>query len=133
MSLIFIDNANTSITPNPTSTGASAGTPYAAEAVKRTCQDLRTRLLEFGYEMRTENGDDWCRTQGIDFWNHPEEGWAAEVTANGRKALIWQFLIGLAYAKRVSLIATFNAKMHGGEVQVPAMTFKPEALQPDLP
>jgi xanthine dehydrogenase/oxidase len=133
MSMIYIDNANTGITPNPTSTGASTGTPYAAEAVKRTCQDLRARLMEFGYEMLKENGDDWCKAQGVDFWNYKEQGWAAEVTANGRKGLIWQFLVGLAFQKRVSLLATFTAKMHGGEVPVPAMTFKPEALQPDLP
>ncbi|HEX4962397.1 MAG TPA: molybdopterin cofactor-binding domain-containing protein [Thermoanaerobaculia bacterium] len=133
MSMIYIDNVKTSVTPNPTSTGASTGTPYAAEAVKRTCQDLRTRLLEFGYEMLDENGDDWCKKQGIDFWNYKEQGWAAKVTANGRTGLIWQFLIGMAFAQRVSLVAAFNAKIHGGEVQVPAMTFKPEALQPNLP
>ena len=41
MSMIYIDNAKTNITPNPTSTGASTGTPYACEAVKQTCQQLR--------------------------------------------------------------------------------------------
>ena len=47
--------------------------------------------------------------------------------------MIWQFLIQLAFAKRVSLVAAFTAKIRGGEVPVPAMTFKPEALQPDIP
>ena len=132
MSMIFIDNVKTNVTPNPTSTGASTGTPYAAEAVKHTCQDLRMRLMDLGYQMREENGDDWCKKQGIDFWNY-KDGWATQVTTNGRTGLIWQFLVGMAFAQRVSLVAAFTAKIHGGEVQVPAMTFKPEALQPNLP
>ncbi len=135
MSMIFMDNAKTGITPNPTSTGASTGTPYACEAVKQTCQQLRARLLEFGYQMLKDEGDEWCKGQGIDFWNYTAEqgGWAVKVEANGTKAMIWQFLIQLAFAKRVSLVASFTAKIRGGSVPVPAMTFKPEALQPDLP
>lgn len=135
MSLIFIDNAKTSVTPNPTSTGASTGTPYACESVKRTCEQLRTRLMEFGYEMLKEHGDAWCKQQGIDFWNYDvkQGGWAKQVKANGRKGLIWQFLTQLAFAKRVSLVASFNAKMPGGEVQVPCMTYKPAKLQPRIP
>jgi xanthine dehydrogenase/oxidase len=133
MTMIFIDNVKTGITPNPTSSGASTGTPYACEAVKQTCQQLRTRLMEFGYQMREENGDDWCRNNGIDFWHHPEGGWAATTKVNGRKAMIWQFLVQLAYSKRVSLLASFTAKIRGGEAQVPAMTFKPEDQQPDIP
>ena len=133
MSLIYVDNVNTNVTPNPTSTGASTGTPYAAEAVKRTCQELRSRLMELASSLRDENGDAWCTQQGIDYWNHPEDGWAATVTVNGRTGLIWQNLVSMAFSLRVNLVTTFNAKIQGGEVQVPAMTFKPEALQPDLP
>ncbi len=134
MEMIFIDNANTSITPNPTSTGGSTGTPYACEAVKQTCQQLRARLMEFGYELLKDNGEDWCKAQGIDFWNYGAQGWAATVELpNKRKGMIWQFLIQIAYAKRVNLVASFTAKIHGGEVQVPAMTFKTEADQPDIP
>ena len=70
MSLIYIDNVDTGITPNPTSTGGSTGTPYAAEAVKQTCEQLRTRLMEFGYQLLKDNGDDWCKSNGIDFWNY---------------------------------------------------------------
>ncbi|MEY2498562.1 MAG: hypothetical protein QOD12_2118 [Verrucomicrobiota bacterium] len=135
MEMIFVDNVNTGITPNPTSTGGSTGTPYACEAVKQTCQQLRARLMEFGYELLKDNGEDWCKSQGIDFWNYGDQGgWAAEVEGpNKRKAMIWQFLIQIAYAKRVSLVASFTAKIHGGEVQVPAMTFKTDADQPDVP
>jgi xanthine dehydrogenase large subunit len=135
MEMIFIDNVNTGITPNPTSTGGSTGTPYACEAVKQTCQQLRARIMEFGYEMLKDNGEDWCKNQGIDFWNYGSQGgWSATVEGPfGRKAMMWQFLINMAFAKRVNLIASFTAKIHGGEVQVPAMTFKTEADQPDVP
>lgn len=134
MGMIYIDNTRTSITPNPTSTGASTGTPYAAEAVKRTCQSLRQRLTEFAYQLRNDHGDDWCRSQGIDFWNHPEKGWATPVElANGRQGLIWQFLVSVAFAHRVNLLEALTTKMHGGETQVPVMTFKPEELQPNPP
>jgi xanthine dehydrogenase/oxidase len=133
MDMIFVDDVTTAITPNPTSTGASTGTPYSCEAVKQTCQELRKRLTEFGYEQLKDNGNDWCVKQGIDFWNKGEKGWAETVEANGRRLLIWQNLIQLAYVKRVSLMATFTAKMRGGGTQVPAMTFKPQSEQPDLP
>ena len=135
MEMIFIDNANTSITPNPTSTGGSTGTPYACEAVKQTCQQLRARLMEFAYELLKDNGEDWCKNQGVDFWNYGSQGgWAATVELpGGRKGMLWQFLIQIAYQKRVNLVASFTAKIHGGEVQVPAMTFKTEADQPDIP
>lgn len=134
MEMIFIDNVNTSVTPNPTSTGGSTGTPYACEAVKQTCQQLRARLMEFGYQLLKDNGEDWCKAKGVDFWNYGAQGgWSAKVEVNGHKAMIWQFLIQIAYAKRVNLVASFTAKIHGGEVQVPAMTFKPEADQPNIP
>jgi xanthine dehydrogenase/oxidase len=133
MSLIFVDGSNTGITPNPTSTGGSTGTPYSCEAVKQTCEELRARLMDFGYRMLKENGNDWCASHHIDFWNHGERGWAAKCEVNGRTVLIWQKLIQLAYSQRVSLLATFTAKIRGGGTPVPAMTFKPEDEQPDLP
>ena len=133
MEMIYIDGVRTGITPNPTSTGASTGTPYNCEVVKQTCQDLRKRLMEFGYQMRDQYGDDWCRQQGIDFWNHGAQGWAAQVTTATRTALVWQNLVQLAYAKRVNLIASFTAKIRGGEVPIPAMTFKPMDQQPVVP
>ena len=91
--------------------------------------------MEFGYQMLKDNGDAWCKSQGIDFWNYGAEqgGWAATTTVNGRKAMIWQFLVQLAFAKRVSLVAAFTAKIRGGEVQVPAMTFKPRGPAAEPP
>jgi xanthine dehydrogenase/oxidase len=133
MELIFVDGPRTSITPNPTSTGASTGTPYNCEAVKQTCQELRSRLMAFGYQMLEENGAEWCTQNGIDFWNYGETGWATSRSFHGSDLLIWQTLVQLAYSKRVSLFANFTSKIRGGEVQIPAMTFKPQDQQPNIP
>ncbi len=133
MSMIFVEGVKTSIIPNPTSTGASTGTPYACEAVKQTCQVLRERLTEFGYRMLKEHGPDWCSAQCIDFWNYGQLGWATPVTVNGRKLLIWQQLVQVAYGNRVNLLATFTAKARGGEVPVPVLTFKTHDDQHPLP
>jgi xanthine dehydrogenase/oxidase len=137
MEMIFIDNVNTSVIPNPTSTGGSTGTPYAAEAVKQTCEQLRARLMEFGYQLLKDHGDEWCKNQGVDFWNYTADGgqgWATVIQPpNKHKGMIWQFLVQIAYAKRVNLVTSFTAKIHGGETQVPAMTFKTEQDQPDIP
>jgi len=115
----------------------STGTPYAAEAVKQTCEQLRSRLMEFGYQLLKDHGDEWCKDQGIDFWNYTADGgdgWATVVEPpNKLKGMIWQFLVQTAYAKRVNLVTSFTAKIRGGEAPIPAMTFKTEADQPNIP
>lgn len=134
MDMIQVLSARTSVIPNPTSTGGSTGTAYNGEAVKQACEVMRKRLLEFGYLLRAENGDQWCTDSGVDFWNH-DKGWFSKVTKKGAKhsALIWQNLIALAYQNRISLVSTFNAKIKGGTVPVPVMTFKPASEQPKIP
>jgi xanthine dehydrogenase/oxidase len=132
--LLRIDLPNTAVIPNPTSTGASTGTSYNAEAVKQACQQLRARLLEFGYRMLDENGPDWCSELQIDFWNYGKLGWATPLqNAAGVTRLIWQNLVQVANQQRVSLVVSYNSPMRGGEVPVPAMTFKPMADQHDIP
>jgi xanthine dehydrogenase/oxidase len=132
--LLRIDTPNTAIIPNPTSTGASTGTAYSAEAVKQACQQLRARLTEFGQRMLEENGPDWCCQRQIDFWNYGKQGWATPVQSPaGVTRLIWQNLIQVAYQQRVSLVVSYSAPIPGGEVPVPALTFKPMADQRDLP
>jgi xanthine dehydrogenase/oxidase len=134
MEMIHVEMPKTSVIPNPTSTGGSTGTSYSGEAVRRVCEELRTRLMEFGYKMRNENGDYWCKGVGIDFWNYPKEGWAAETPqADGTAKLVWQNLVTLAWQNRVPLVATFTAPIRGGETPVPAMTFKPNDEQPKIP
>jgi xanthine dehydrogenase/oxidase len=133
MTLIEIESPKTSIMPNPTSTGASTGTSYSAEAIKRVCEQMRSRLTEFGYEMLKTNGNDWCVNQGIDFWNHGLPGWNDKPSVPGRKPLIWQNLVAMAYQNRVSLIASLAMPITGGETPVPNITFKPIAQQPIIP
>lgn len=133
MSLIHIESPQTDTTPNASSSGASTGTPYSAEAVKRTCEQLRSRLTEFGYELLKDNGNDWCRANGVDFWNHGETGWAAEVVVGGRKSLIWQNLVHLAYVYRLSLTTTFNVDIEHGDFQMPVLIFKQPDDQPEIP
>lgn len=133
MTLIEIESPKTSIMPNPTSTGASTGTSYSAEAIKRVCEQMRSRLTEFGYEMLKTNGNDWCVNQGIDFWNHGLAGWNDKPSVPGRKPLIWQNLVAMAYQNRVSLIASLAMPITGGETPVPNITFKPIAQQPIIP
>ncbi|MEA2129400.1 MAG: hypothetical protein QOJ85_2291 [Solirubrobacteraceae bacterium] len=134
MDLLRIESPDTSVLPNPSSTGASTGTPYNAAAVKQTCQLLRERLTEFGYSMLKVNGPQWCSDMQIDFWNYGEKGWATEVDSpGGGRKLIWQNVVAQAFAQRVSLIASFTAPMLGGETPVPAMTFKPMSEQPTIP
>lgn len=137
MEMIFIDNVNTSITPNPTSTGGSTGTPYSCEAVKQTCEEMRSRLMEFGFQMLKDNGEEWCKNKNIDFWNYgagENKGWAKKIKGgDGSEIMIWQNLISQAASQRVNLIASFTAKIKGGEVQIPAMTFKTEKDQPNIP
>lgn len=134
MHMIRIEGANTSVIPNPPSTGASIGTAYNGEAVKRTCERLRERLTEFGYRMLKEYGNEWCQKRGIDFWNHGQTGWAAEIPDDKKPPkLIWQNLVSLAHQQRVDLMAHFTAPIAGGTTPVPAMTFKPLDQQPKIP
>ncbi|MBN1207593.1 MAG: molybdopterin-dependent oxidoreductase [Myxococcaceae bacterium] len=132
MDIIQVEAPKTAVTPNPSSTGASTGTAYNGEAVKRTCQELSARLMAFANEMLKENGNDWCVERGVDFWNAGQAGWNSEVEIKGQKKLRWQWLVALAYQYRVSLVSTFTAPIRGGETPVPVLTYKPHVDQPRL-
>ena len=131
--LLHVEGPDTSVIPNPSSTGASTGTSYNAAAVKQACEKLRERLTEFGYQMLKANGPAWCTAHQIDFWNHGEKGWATEVKGPAGPRLIWQNLVAQAFAQRVSLVACFTAPIAGGETPVPALTYKPMEQQPHIP
>jgi xanthine dehydrogenase/oxidase len=133
--LLRIEGPNTAVTPNPTSTGASTGTYYSAEAVKQACERLRGRLTEFGYRMLEEKGPDWCCANQIDFWNYGKQGWATPLTnpVTRTTRLIWQNLVQVAYQQRVDLVVSFSANMRGGENAIPALTTKPMEQQRDIP
>lgn len=127
MDLIRINLPNTEVIPNPTSTGGSTGTAYNGLAVKQTCERIRDRLMAFAMNVRTEKGEQWCKDNGIDYWNYGEKGWATEIPVKNtqhQKKLIWQNLIALAYTERVSLVEAFNAKVSGGEDPMPVLEYK---------
>ncbi|EAZ82964.1 molybdopterin cofactor-binding domain-containing protein [Algoriphagus machipongonensis] len=126
MEIIQIHSPDTKVIPNPTSTGGSTGTAYNGEAVKQACEKMRTRMTEFGYKLLKDQGEEWCKMQGIDFWNYGKEGWAAKIQRgqDEHPKLIWQNLVALAYQYRVDLISSFTAPIPGGTTPIPAMTFK---------
>lgn len=119
--------------PNTSSSGASTGTPYSAEAVKRTCEQLRQQLHEFGYQLLKDNGNEWCRDNGVDFWNYGQDGWNTTAKTSQGNKLIWQNLINLAYVNRLPLTATFNANIEHGEFDMPVLWFKQPGEQHDIP
>ncbi|MGH1412763.1 MAG: molybdopterin cofactor-binding domain-containing protein [Pelagimonas sp.] len=133
MDMVRVENAATTVTPNPTSTGGSTGTSYNAEAVKQLCQDMRTRLMAYADELRIQNGEDWCVKTGVDYWNHKLKGWQATSKATGK--MIWPTLITQAYGDRINLTATKNAQIQGGLDEMPNVTYKSTnpADQPSIP
>jgi xanthine dehydrogenase/oxidase len=136
LDMIDVRDPTTAVIPNPSSTGASTGTTYAAEGAKRVCEKLRARLTEFGYQLLKENGDAWCKQQGVDFWNYGVEGWRtvlppARTGATGK--LIWQNLVAHAYQKRVSLVCAISEALPGGELPATGITFKALKDQPEIP
>ena len=136
LDMIDVRDPSTAVIPNPTSTGASTGTTYAAEGAKRVCEKLRSRLMDFGYRLLKEQGDEWCRKQGVDFWNYGLEGWRHELkpsTAGATGKLVWQNLVSHAYQQRVSLVCAITEALPGGELPATGLEFKPRELQPTIP
>lgn len=135
LEIIQIDNSDTTVIPNPTSTGASTGTQYNGEAVKQACAVLRKRLEAFCFEQRKTRGEQACVEAHIDFWNH-DTGWNTIIenksgaTGNNQKVSIWEKIISEAYGARVNLQAQVNAQIPGGTANVPNVTFKPYDQQP---
>ncbi len=132
--LLRVEGPKTAVIPNPASTGASTGTAYNGEAVKRACEQLRARLTDFGYRMLKEHGPQWCADHRIDFWNYGGKGWAARVAGpSGTPRIVWQNLVQVAFQQRVNLVSSFTSPIRGGETPVPALTFKPMREQPHIP
>lgn len=133
LEIIQIEGSDTTVIPNPTSTGASTGTQYNGEAVKQACDVLRKRLEAFGLEQRKTLGEQACVDAHIDFWNYTT-GWNTYVddktSPSNQKVLIWQALVSMAYGARVNLQAQVNAQIPGGTADVPNVTFKSYEEQP---
>lgn len=133
LEMITIQRADTAVIPNPTSSGASTGTPYAAEAVKRVCETMRGRLTEFAYGVLKEQGEAYCKQQNIDFWNYGTQGWAATVPDSKPPRLIWQNIVALANQQRIGLVCSDTALISGGTTELAAVGYKPLAEQPQIP
>jgi xanthine dehydrogenase/oxidase len=135
--LIDVEKPDTTVVPNPTSTGASTGTQYNGMAVRKACRKLRARLQKFAYELLNQRGADWCKANGVDFWNATDAGgWKAIAKSAGprfNKKTYWANIVGQAYNNRVNLICEASAKIAGGTDPVTNITFKSMTDQPHLP
>jgi len=127
LSLIEIADTDTRVVPNPVSTGASTGSEFNASAAKEACQRLRHRLNDYCLKQLDQHGPDWCKTQGIDFWNYAE-GWRALVGPAGKQKLIWNNIIAMAEADRVDLSEQVRFQQQGGTTIDTGLHFKPEVV-----
>lgn len=125
--LLRVEGPHTGFMPNP------AGDAGGVAAVRRACEQLRWRLTEFGNRVLRDHGPEWCAEQGIDFWDHPEKGWATPLPGPGAPRLIWQNLVRLAYEHGEDLTVSFTTRGHGAETTTPAVEFKPVEGQRDIP
>ena len=136
LDMVDVRDPTTAVIPNPSSTGASTGTTYSAEGTRRVCEKLRARLTEFGYQLLKDNGNDWCKKQGVDFWNYGVAGWSTVLpptTPNATGKLIWQNLVQHAYQQRIGLVVSITEALPGGELPATGLTFKPADQQPHIP
>ena len=122
LGLINMAEMNSSVIPNPTSTGASTGTAYGGGAVKLAGGELRARLEAYCRGLEKVKGQDWCVANGINFWDYPE-GWRAEVEVNGKPTLMWKNIIAMAYNDRVNLSAEARFRQKGGRAIDSGLTF----------
>ena len=105
LSLIRMGSTQTSVVPDPMSTGATSGSDLCGGAAKQACRELRDNLEALCLRLKDEKSEEWCKEQGINFWDY-EEGWQAEVTtSSGKKTLMWINVLGQAYQNRTPLAA----------------------------
>lgn len=103
--LIRMGSTLTSIIPDSFGTGATSGTDLSGGAAKAACRKLRESLEALCWNLLKQHGADWCRDQGVNFWDYPEDGWRTEVTMPGKsgKTLMWNNVVSLALQNRVDL------------------------------
>jgi xanthine dehydrogenase/oxidase len=61
LGLVRLGSTQTSVVPDPMSTGATSGTDLCGGAVKAACRELRKRLEANSESLRETMGDLWCR------------------------------------------------------------------------
>ncbi len=101
---VKMDDTNTYVIANPTSTEASSGTTYNGSAVRKAGLLMRKRLEDFCRQCKDFKGVEWCKKNGINYWDYPE-GWQAEVIdpSSGKSIMMWKLVIAQAYHHRVDL------------------------------
>ena len=124
LALIETSALDTQVVPNPISTGASTGTAFNGAAVQEACRVIRKRLEDFCLDLLHQHGPDWCKQQGINFWDY-SEGWKATVTINNKPSMIWVNIVKLANPDCVNLSAQVRFVQQGGEAIDSGLIFKP--------
>jgi xanthine dehydrogenase/oxidase len=115
LSIIEMTGTDTQVVPNPVGTGASTGTAFNGGAVRKACRELRSRLEAFTLSLLDENGPDWCKSKGINFWDYPE-GWRAVVAGSKgpNPPTVWHNIIAQAGPARINLSAQCRFQEEGG-------------------
>ena len=74
-------------------------------AVRKACEQQVEKLKTLCQSLRTKNGDSWCKDNGLDYWNYPEEGWRKIVASksNPNPTMIWKNIISQAFVNEVDL------------------------------
>jgi xanthine dehydrogenase/oxidase len=124
LQLIETTALDTQVVPNPISTGASTGTAFNGGAVQEACRLLRKRLEDFCLQLLRENGPDWCKTHGINFWDY-KTGWNTRIPAEHGETWLWCNIIPLANSDRVNLSSQVRFQQQGGEEIDTGLIFKP--------
>ena len=116
LALIRVAALDTSIVPNPVSTGASTGSPFNAEAVQACCEELMTRLR------------DYCRIKGLWFPVRPNRTWDS-----GAATTNWSSAVRHANFDCVNLCAQRRVPIDGGEIldSPTALQFHPGVKEPE--
>lgn len=102
LTLIQVGATQTNVVPDGISTGATSGTDLWGGAAMQASQQMAKTFQDLCQTLKTQNGEQWCTQQGIDYWNYPN-GWNTIVEVNGRKGLMWHNVISQAYQNRVDL------------------------------
>lgn len=102
VSLIRVAELDTSVVPHPTSTGASTGSSFNAEAVRAACEELQTRLK------------DYCRIKGLPFPGGEQRRWDPK-DPTGQNAN-WKSAVYNAHNDRINLSSQTRVAIDGGEV-----------------
>lgn len=108
LKLIQMDITRTSIIPNAIGTGATSGSDLNCGAVREACKLQRAKLENLCMELLQANGSDWCKKEGLNYWDYPATGWQTTVTVINdlgvtQTGMIWNNILNQANQNRVEL------------------------------